>query len=90
MAIKFSIEPIDLLVMAKVVIARTSGKFYTAQYCPFCKGGKQCNSFTFIVHKTDGNYRCSRQKCGVTGNFWRLLEGLGLNPRDYVEQYTKF
>lgn len=90
MAIKFSIEPIELLIMADVDIARSSGSYYTAKRCPVCNGGDHGDSFTFIVHKIDGNYKCTRQKCGASGNFWRLLETLNLNPRDYVEEYTKF
>lgn len=60
-----------------------SGKFLTFRYCPFCSGGTSRDQLTFIVHALDGNYSCSRSKCGMRGSFWKLIEFYGRDPRDF-------
>lgn len=58
----------------------------TLRYCPFCTGGDSKDIFTFAVHITGGNFFCHRQKCGVKGSFWKLIESQNKNPRDYAER----
>ena len=58
-------------------------KWLTFKICPFCDGGASGDRLTFIVHSTDGNFSCSRSKCGESGSFWKLIEFYGRNPRDY-------
>lgn len=61
----------------------TGGKWLTFKICPFCDGGQSRDVMTFIVHVSDGNFSCSRSKCGASGSFWKLIEFFGRNPRDY-------
>lgn len=62
------------------------GKFLSMKYCPFCDGGQHGDSFTFIVHASDGNYSCQRSKCGASGSFWSLIESQGREPREYIQR----
>lgn len=59
------------------------GKWLVLPRCPFCDGGNHGDTETFIVHATDGNYSCSRAKCGNAGTFWGLIEATGNKVQDY-------
>lgn len=87
--ITFTITPPELLAAASIRIVRARGNYYTAKYCPFCRGGCAGDQLTFIVHQQDGNFKCTRAKCARSGNFWQLIELFGLNPRDYVAAYSR-
>jgi hypothetical protein len=63
--------------------AQKRGNWLTLKRCPFCSGGESGDAFTFAVHAADGNYFCHRSKCGQKGNFWKLIEETGRNPRNY-------
>ncbi len=65
------------------------GNWLTLKKCPFCGGGESEDVFTFAIHALDGNYFCHRSKCGEKGNFWKLIETTGRNPRDYWEKENK-
>lgn len=90
MAIIFKITPMELLAAANITVARARGNYFTTKYCPFCDGGRNHDKLTFIVHQEEGNFKCTREKCGRKGNFWQLIESFNLDPREYVEKYTKF
>jgi hypothetical protein len=62
---------------------RNRGKWLSVKLCPFCKGGDHGDKFTFAVHATEGNFSCLRASCGASGNFWKLIELTGGDPRDH-------
>lgn len=78
----FSITPPEVLRMSHWFY-KPAGEWLVMPLCPFCGGGNSKDPKTFSVHKTDGSFGCLRSSCGVHGNFWTLLESVGLNPRDY-------
>lgn len=60
------------------------GNWLQLQNCPFCDGANYGDSFSFNIHKADGNFFCHRQKsCGEKGSFWKLIELFNRNPKDY-------
>ena len=59
------------------------GSWLVLDACPFCGGGDHGDRRTFIVHAADGNYACSRAKCGARGTFWGLIEHFGHDPKDH-------
>lgn len=61
-------------------------KFLVMRSCPFCEGGQRRDTGTFIIHKTDGNFKCVRQKCEVKGTFWELLKSAGLDPKQLLDR----
>lgn len=87
MDITYKITPAELLLSAGIQIARSSGNWLTAKHCPVCCGGNNSDPLTFIVNKHNGGFKCTRDKCGVKGNFWQLFQLFGIEPRDYVESY---
>ncbi|MET0753610.1 MAG: hypothetical protein ABWZ66_09560 [Pyrinomonadaceae bacterium] len=58
-------------------------RWLSLKICPFCYGGSSGEKYSFSVHIQDGNFFCHRNKCGERGNFWKLIEFYGRNPRDY-------
>ncbi len=86
--IEWNINPGDLLRMQGLTFSK-SGNWYTVLKCPFCDGGKSGQIYTFGVRTDDYNYHCLRKKCGNSGNFWKLLEFFGLDPKEYILTKTK-
>lgn len=69
---------------------KTRGQWLTIKRCPFCGGGSHQDPYTFAVHSTDGNFFCLRSTCGERGNFWKLIESAGRDPREYwVKEKTQ-
>jgi hypothetical protein len=60
------------------------GNWLTMVICPFCNGGDHKDKLTFIVHAKDGNYSCSRAKCGSRGSFWGLMLAVGKDPKEFL------
>lgn len=85
--IKYKLTPAELLLCANIDIARAKGNWLTAKRCPGCGGGKSGDVLTFIVHKENGGFKCTRDKCILKGNFWQLFQIFGLDPKDFVESY---
>lgn len=83
MSISFNITPADFLREIGWQF-KLRGEWLSLKYCPFCQGGSSRDVFTFAVHKLDGNFFCHRSKCGMSGNFWKLIELNNRNPRDYI------
>lgn len=63
---------------------KQKGSWLVVDTCPFCTGGDHRDTQTFIVHAEDGNYSCSRSKCGERGTFWGLLLAVGKKVQDYL------
>lgn len=82
--INFFITPADFLRSVGAEF-KTGSKWLRFTRCPFCDGGGSGDVMTFIVHAADGNFSCSRSKCGESGSFWKLIEFYGRNPRDYSD-----
>lgn len=86
--ITFSLSPAEFLRQIGWQF-KPRGKWLSLKICPFCDGGRSGDQNTFIVHAADGNFSCSRSKCGTSGNFWKLIESQGMNPRDFLADGAK-
>jgi hypothetical protein len=86
--LEFSITPAELLREVGWEYSK-KGKWLLMKHCPFCGGGDHADKFTFIVHEQDGNFTCSRSKCGNSGSFWKLLELHGQDPRNFLDKSKK-
>lgn len=60
---------------------RRRGNKLEMEFCPFCLGGDHKDKWKFVVYGDAGNFKCVRGKCQETGNFWRLIEHYGDDPR---------
>lgn len=82
---RWTISPMDVLsrigLSPKLPIRSKWLKF---KYCPFCGGGNNKDRYTFVMHGIEGNYSCSRSKCGQRGTFWGFLLANNLEPKDFL------
>ena len=56
---------------------KTKGQEIIPTYCPFCKGGKKGDKYTFALNVDTGAYNCKRGTCGESGSFKQLLKEFG-------------
>jgi hypothetical protein len=90
MDVNWNITPVEFLSDLGWANKRR-GNWLTMTLCPFCQGGDHKDKMTFIVHVIDGNYSCSRAKCGSRGSFWGLMVAVGKDPKDYLgERIERF
>ena len=71
---------------------RIKGNEIQPRLCPFCRGGKKGDKYTFAMNAKTGVFNCKRGKCGVTGTFYKLLLEFGeVNemPYEYRPQPKK-
>lgn len=61
---------------------RRRGDKFEADVCPFCHGGNSTDRRTFVVYP-EGNFKCLRGSCGMTGTFWKLAEHYGDDPKQF-------
>lgn len=86
--VNFTIRPIELLGRAGWPFKKR-GKWIDLIRCPVCDGGNNGDKHTFGVHEEIGNFICLRSSCGVSGNFWKLIEMAGMDPRDHIGGYER-
>jgi len=85
--IPFTITPAELVQRQGWRLTRQQPRSWIClRRCPFCDGGRHGDEGTFIIHRTDGNYSCSRATCGKRGTFWGLLLHCELDPRDFIDR----
>lgn len=56
---------------------RVKGNEIQPRLCPFCRGGRKGDKYTFAMNAKTGVFNCKRGKCGVTGTFYKLLLEFG-------------
>ena len=56
--------------------------------CPFCRGGRSHDTYTFAINKKNGAYNCMRGSCGATGNLYTLSDDPSI-PYKLPEKETK-
>lgn len=82
---RWTISPMDILseinLFPKV---SNNSRWLKFKYCPFCGGGDHRDQYTFAMHGIEGNYLCSRSKCGERGTFWGFLLANNLVPKDFL------
>lgn len=66
---------------------RNRGRKAELKVCPFCRGGARNDQWTCVVFvgQGEGNYKCLRGNCGVSGSFQQLLEHFGVDTKDYYK-----
>ena len=71
---------------------REKGEELEARLCPFCKGGRNKDTYTFSINRVSGAYTCLRSSCGAKGWFVQLARQVGYRiedeeaPRTYRKQ----
>ena len=68
---------------------KIKGKELHFQYCPYCRGGKKRDKFTFSINLNDGRHTCLRSSCSIKGNMITLSRDLGFElSEDFVRYYN--
>lgn len=62
---------------------KTSGEEILPVLCPYCRGGKSGDKYTFAMNINTGAYNCKRGSCGVSGSFAKLCSDFGETPKNY-------
>lgn len=83
-AVEWNIKPEEILRRAGLHFRR-SGKFLSPKTCIFCQGGDSRDVYTLAIHHQDGNFKCLRSTCSQYGSFWKLIEALGFDPKEFRE-----
>lgn len=68
---------------------REKGNEIQALYCPFCKGGRHKDKYTFGINKETGAYNCLRGSCGEVGNLYTLGKYLGVDVVEKRDDYFR-
>ena len=81
----------DAFRFANSMMAQTKikGKELHFQFCPYCKGGKKRDKFTFSINLNDGRHTCLRSSCSVKGNMITLSRDMGFElSEDFLRYYN--
>ena len=52
-------------------------------YCPYCKGGKSGDKYTFALNTEKMTFNCKRGSCGQSGTFFKLCADFGEVNKNY-------
>ena len=79
----------DALDFAAYIGQRTKirGEEMQVCYCPYCKGGRNRDDYTFSINLKTGLFKCLRSQCGQQGNMWRLAQDFDFKLSDEFSRY---
>lgn len=69
------------------VSTREYGKELMLKTCPYCKGGKSGDKWTFAINTENGAFNCKRGSCGAAGNMITLHKDFGFSLGNTVDGY---
>ncbi len=87
--IQFNITPMEVVDRAGWKTTKRSGAKIESKHCPVCNGGSGRDERTFYINASTGtNYsgawKCLRDGCRASGNFWQLIEMAGMEPKEHT------
>lgn len=91
--IQFNITPAEVVDRAGWKTSKRTSTKIELKHCPKCGGGRSRDERTFFVNASTGtNYsgawKCIRNGCSASGNFWQLIEMAGLDPKEHTTMNT--
>ena len=70
--------------------AKHKGKELVFKYCPFCRGGKKPDKYTFAINLETGRFNCQRGSCGRKGNMITLSQEFDFELSGAASHYYNF
>lgn len=61
----------------------------TSKLCPYCRGGRKHDRYTFAMNYESGTFNCKRGTCGVAGTFYKLLMDFGEVDVTETQEYRQ-
>lgn len=69
--------------------AKIRGDELHFQYCPYCRGGKSHDKYTFSINLKTGQFKCMRDSCGITGNMVTLAKDFNFDLGGEFGEYLR-
>lgn len=57
--------------------------------CPYCRGGKSHDKYTFSINLKTGQFKCMRDSCGITGNMVTLAKDFNFDLGGEFGEYLR-
>ena len=87
---EFKVEDAERFVREHGGEAKHKGKELVFKYCPFCRGGKKPDKYTFAINLETGRFNCQRGSCGRKGNMITLSQEFDFELSGAASHYYNF
>ena len=57
--------------------------------CPYCRGGKSHDKYTFSINLKTGQFKCMRDSCGIAGNMVTLAKDFNFDLGGEFGEYLR-
>lgn len=88
----YEFKETDAFDFANYVGAKTKrhGEELQFIYCPYCKGGSRRDKGSFSINlKKQGQFKCLRDTCGVSGNMLTLARDFDFSLGNEIDEYYR-
>jgi KaiC/GvpD/RAD55 family RecA-like ATPase len=66
---------------------RRKGKELQFEFCPYCHGGQNKDTYTFSINMINGQHSCFRSSCGIKGNMITLSKDFHFSLGEEADAY---
>lgn len=84
---EFKTEDAERFARQQGCLIKQKGNELMFERCPYCKGGKKPDKYTFSLNKTTGAFQCKRSSCDAHGNMITIARDFNFELTEDVKRY---